>query len=54
MAKGRLSMTKLMEILSLHLGEKLSLRATGRSVNCSPKNGERFCYTVSFGCFLLW
>ena len=36
MAKGRLSMTKLMEILRLRLGEKLSLRETARSVNCSP------------------
>ena len=36
MARKRLSMTKLMEILRLQIGEKRSLRDTGRSVNCSP------------------
>ncbi len=36
MARKRLSMTKLMEILRLQIGEKLSLRDTGRSVKCSP------------------
>ena len=36
MAGERLSMTKLMEILRLQIGEKRSLRDTGRSVNCSP------------------
>ena len=38
MARGRLSMTKLMEILRLQIGEKRSLRDTGRSVKCSPSN----------------
>ncbi len=36
MARGRLSMTKLMEILRLQIGEKRSLRDTARSVKCSP------------------
>ena len=36
MARDRLSMTKLKEILRLRFGEGRSLRAVGRSVKCSP------------------
>jgi transposase len=36
MARERLSMTKLMEILRLRFGENRSLRAIARSVHCSP------------------
>ena len=36
MAKKRLSMTKILEILRLRFGEGLSLRDVSRSISCSP------------------